>query len=464
MKSLFLAIALLLTITVEARAVVDWDEGFEYAGNTVAAMYGNMTLPSGPWDSSCGNGALGNSVVIAPSIERAHSGTHSLKETFRGLSTSDPGYQSCWIDRLLNSPTTSTLYTRFWMYIDNLTIGPNATKITLTPMYSGDAYTTVWWGMNNSPKLDATLQRTYKDPLTNDEGQNYYGIAIPTGQWACIEARLTYGSPGQRNGIVQGWVNGNPSINITNALMDQVGQQSVMRGVRLYTQLGLGAIYYDDYAVSRDARIGCAAGSGGSGAPLPDTSPPNPPTDLNVTELWNGLKRLVATVWQWIGPSSVEAAVPNDTLMLSWTSQQAGIDYDLRWQYFAHPDWIALGLVPSNALQLIVPLSPPVTCLAGADCYVCADARAKRLSDGVFGPWLSETPAGKACNQFAVGPIVLPPPPEPVPVPAPVPAPDPAPATVTMSGDTITIQCDKTRYTRMKTTGTGTKRVITCLK
>ena len=157
---------------------------------------------------------------------------------------------------------------------------------------------------------------------------------------------------------------------------------------------------------------------------------------------------------------TANAAVPNEQLTLSWTTVQTGVDYDLRWQYFAHPDWINLGLVPSSALKIIIPLSPPITCPTGTDCWVCADARAKRLSDGVTGPWLSETTTGKACNQFAVGPIVLP-------LPPPVPELEPeiiGPASVTMSGDKVFIACDPTRYTRAKTTGTGTKRVITCLK
>jgi hypothetical protein len=34
----------------------------------------------------------------------------------------------------------------------------------------------------------------------------------------------------------------------------------------------------------------------------------------------------------------------------------------------------------------------------------------------MFGQWLSETPAGRACTQFAVGPVVIPPPPAPEPI------------------------------------------------
>lgn len=42
--------------------------------------------------------------------------------------------------------------------------------------------------------------------------------------------------------------------------------------------------------------------------------------------------------------------------------------------------------------------------------------------------------------------------------------PPPPPATVTMSSTQVFIACDPARFTRAKTTGTGTKRTITCLK
>lgn len=161
--------------------------------------------------------------------------------------------------------------------------------------------------------------------------------------------------------------------------------------------------------------------------------------------------------------ASANAAVPNDRVTFTLSGQQPGHEYEVRWQSFLHPAWLSLGLIPATQPTLMVPLSPPVTCPAGADCYVCADARARRLGDSLSGPWLSDTPAGKSCNQFAVGPIVLPPPP--VPVPIPDPEPDViGPAIVTMSGDKVFIACDPARYTKAKTTGTGTKRIVTCLK
>lgn len=244
-----------------AHATVDWDEGFEYATND---------LMDAVWSTSC----PGNAGILFPSTDLAHSGSKSLKEIFRGHQAiggqpATPGYQSCYKDRNLLAPTTGTLYSRFWIYLDNFTVDATVTKLTLHPMYASDAYTTVWWDMLwGSAGFNAVLQRTYPDPLTNDPTQIYYGAGIPQNQWVCMETQITYATPGQRNGVIRNWVNGVQGVNITNALMDQVGQQSTMRGVRLYVQDGVGTIYYDDYATSRDARIGC-----GASAPS-DTTPP----------------------------------------------------------------------------------------------------------------------------------------------------------------------------------------------
>lgn len=246
--------------TIPSHATVDWDEGFEYANN--AAM-------DSVWSSSC----PGNDVIMFPSVDRAHTGSKSLKEVFRGHQaigglSATPGYQSCFKDRNLSAPTTTTLYSRFWIYMDNFTVNETVTKLTLHPAYASDSYTSMWWAMLwGAPNFNVGVQ--HSDGIT----ENLYGGSIPQNQWVCLETRITYATPGQNNGIVQNWINGALGVNRSNVRMDQAGQQSVFRAVRLYTQDGMGTIYYDDYAVSRDARIGC------NGSPTPsDTTPPATPS------------------------------------------------------------------------------------------------------------------------------------------------------------------------------------------
>lgn len=278
---IFLLLLVLLLPSL-AHATVDWDEGFEYSGATVQDMYNSMVASN--WATSCDT----NSVIIAPTTQALaqagapapHSGTRMLEERFRGHQGITPGYQSCYIDRNLNAPTTGTLYTRFWVYLNNFTVDSTMTKLTLHPAYASDSYTSVWWAMFfGASRFDATVQHNYVVPALGDSAENIYGLAIPQNQWVCLETQLTYATPGQSNGIVRNWVNDVQSINRTDVWMDQAGQQSVFRTVRLYVQDGMGTIYYDDYAVSRDARIGC----GGGGAPPTDTTPPSTPTSFNVS-------------------------------------------------------------------------------------------------------------------------------------------------------------------------------------
>jgi hypothetical protein len=69
-------------------------------------------------------------------------------------------------------------------------------------------------------------------------------------------------TPGLADGVIQQWINGVQTMDVTNqrmrgvTLTRQNSPTAQFHFVRLYTQHGVGTIYYDDYAVSRDARIG----------------------------------------------------------------------------------------------------------------------------------------------------------------------------------------------------------------
>lgn len=154
-------------------------------------------------------------------------------------------------------------------------------------------------------------------------------------------------------------------------------------------------------------------------------------------------------------------ALTNSAASLSWEpTSDPTIRYELRWKHFAsqwawEPIASNLDSTRGTYAQTFTPL-PETTGDRGA----CWDARAVR--GGLASPWLSDTNQ-QVCTQMPVGlPSPVPVPPLPTPTLVPVPA-SPA-ATITQSGDTITIQCDRSRFTRMKTTGRGTKRTITCLK
>ena len=242
-----------------AHATIDWVDSFEYADDTA---FGNV------WSHSC----LGNPGI---STLRPFRGSKSLRLVYRGAVGVDPGAGGCFVDRNL-AAKSDTLYTRFYIYMENFTVNPTQTKMTFQGQSA--AYPSFWWGMNNSPVLNVGIQGIIKDNGVQDTIVRFGGT-IPQNQWACVELRLTMSSPGVDNGIVQAWVNGTQTMNFSNVRMraatlnQQNSPTAQFQVVRLYTQHGWGVIYYDDYAVSRDARIGCTASpSGDSQAPLPPTN------------------------------------------------------------------------------------------------------------------------------------------------------------------------------------------------
>ena len=264
LKGLMIGVVLFCVFwAVPAYATIDWNEGFEYAND---AAFGVV------WEHSC----LGNPGI---STDRAHSGSKSAKLTYRGSVGVDPGAGGCFVTR--NLPAHSdTLYTRFWMYMDNFTVDSVQTKITLQG--PSGAYPSFWWSMNwGGPNLGINVQGIILDNGVLDT-VNLFGGGIPQNQWACIETRITMSSPGVDNGIVQAWINGVPMINKTNqrmraATVNQLNSPTAQfEFARLYTQHGRGNIYYDEYAISRDARIGC------TGFPSSDSQAPLPPANLRL--------------------------------------------------------------------------------------------------------------------------------------------------------------------------------------
>ena len=251
------ATAILSLLPISSYATVDWNERFEYASDT---EFGTV------WSHSC----LGNPGI---STARPFTGAKSVKEVFPG---------GCYMERDL-PVRSNTLYTRFYMYMENFTVDSTGTKITRHED-SVAGYPGFWWGMPyGQPNLSVSVEG-----IISNSGvlitENIHGGPIPQNQWVCIETRITMSTPGVDNGIVQAWINGTQVMNKTNqrmrsATLNQRNGPNVQIGrAKLYTQLGKGIIYYDDYAVSRDARIGCSGG----GSTTSDLTPPATPTGATV--------------------------------------------------------------------------------------------------------------------------------------------------------------------------------------
>lgn len=228
--------AIFSLVPISSHATVDWNDGFEYANDASLATV---------WDASC----LGNPGV---STDRAFSGSKSLRLSYRGQVGVDPGAGGCYMNRYLPA-LTDTLYIRIYTYLANFTVSASGTK--MVQIGQSCCYPNFWWEMlfgasNFSMAVTSVVPTSF----------NLYGGAIPQNQWVCLEGRITMNTPGVANGIIQSWVNGVQQINradllLRNAVLTQSnGPNSKLHSLQLYTQHGLGTIYYDDFAVSRDAR------------------------------------------------------------------------------------------------------------------------------------------------------------------------------------------------------------------
>ena len=253
--------AVLSLLPISSHATVDWDESFEYANDTAFGIV---------WDHSC----LGNPGI---STTRAHSGTKSVRLHYTGTAGVDPGAGGCFMDR--PHAASDTLYMRMWMYLDNFQVNFVGTKVQAQGPIG--KYPSVWWDMESgNTVLSVVVQGIILDNGSQDSQVVFGGGAIPQNQWACIETRLTMSSPGVDNGIVQAWINGTQVINKTTqrmraATINQLNYPTAQfESIRIYTQHGVGDIYYDEIAVSRNARIGC------TGSPTGDIQAPLAPSNL----------------------------------------------------------------------------------------------------------------------------------------------------------------------------------------
>ena len=232
-----LAVLILSLVFGAAHAEVDWDDGFEYADGAAAKVN---------WSGSCSASDLDSGTIMGLSTERAHSGTKSLRLNFVGHADS-----GCWLDRNLGG-ASSILYTRFWMYMENFTVDGTSTKMVRQDLKYTEV--DVWWAMFwGQPQLTVVLQ------FSAGTTQKYYGTPhIPQNQWVCVETYFNQGTPGNADGAVQAWINGTQALNQTGLSLLPGGASATSQSyVRHYRQNGTGVIFYDDFAVSRDARITC---------------------------------------------------------------------------------------------------------------------------------------------------------------------------------------------------------------
>ena len=248
------ATAILSLIPLSSHATVDWNDGFEYTSNTALKAV---------WFSSCT--ATQHTGIMEPSTARAHSGSRSLKLTYIGALVATSF--TCFMDRYY--PTTGTLYTRVYVFLD----GFRAHDVGSKMIFQGEIkYPNFWTLFTHSTN---NFLMAIQGGVTGGPAANITAGTIPSGRWVCMEQRITMNTPGVANGIFQSWVDGVQRHNRTDLTMQSSTANTKMKFTRLYRQHGSGTIYFDDYAVSRDARIGCSGST-----PAGDSTAPQPPTGV----------------------------------------------------------------------------------------------------------------------------------------------------------------------------------------
>jgi hypothetical protein len=270
-----------------------WTDGFENHLTTGG-------VNNNPWDTQGCDANNVNNIFpdgCNPSISTdiAHGGTHSLKSQYSYTCGMTDGYSGCGTYINLFHAQTSEVYMRWWTHFPNAPIDQVFNQIAGSKqMYNKTNEPTtalVFWHVfqgQNTISFQATHNAwtTYCAPQGGqgypggDSGCNFYPnvgtpIALNDGQWHCVETRIKANTPGQLNGIGQVWIDGVQTVNYTAVGIIPPGSSAGFTEITHYAQLGNGARYIDDFAVS-PTRIGC-------GAVSPPSTLPTPPTSLQVS-------------------------------------------------------------------------------------------------------------------------------------------------------------------------------------
>lgn len=266
-----------------AEAALPFTETFE-------AM--DTSYPNGWWDTSCTGGSWPNSSNPGLSTTRAFAGAHSMKYHYGGHQAHHMGTRpSLGLPEWPLSggcsggkqfvPTTDLWLTWAEFIEPGFEIDEIGTKSIQVGFLAdgqwGYAWYTYMWG-SRALTFDPYIRMPSGNFDTVNLGLNY---TVPTGRWVCLESHLTVNTPGQANGIMTFFAEGQQRANYTNlewgnTVLNKPYQDMKFKFIGIYVQDGMGDLYRDNLTVSA-TRVGCGSGSGG------DTTAPAPPRGLTLT-------------------------------------------------------------------------------------------------------------------------------------------------------------------------------------
>ena len=259
-----------LTIPGHSHAAIFFDSDFESC--TVGT---NNDFPCEGWnDDGLANASVNGGAGLEVSTTHALSGTKSVKGTFDNTNGS-----SRMPKVFRDFPERTHVFLRF------------AARYSPGFQYSTNGYTKMIriHGVQGSP---TTWISTYYGNYIIGMEQPYYaganvlnsGVRFSTTSWDQIEWEYKLNTPGQANGLMRLWVNGQLRIEQLNKeyigpTPTSVGPYGILTPstlklskVQIFVQSGFGQIFYDRVAVG-DTRIGPAQSKSTSADSTPPASP-----------------------------------------------------------------------------------------------------------------------------------------------------------------------------------------------
>ncbi|WP_299432950.1 polysaccharide lyase [uncultured Aquimarina sp.] len=184
------------------------------------------------------------------------------------------------------------LYISYWIYfpedfefraggkLPGLAYQTSEKNMSLRLMWRYDGLVEFYVHYNTEPTWDgwhASINWSLTDPYEEPNGEPQADqVKFKKGQWNHVEMYNKLNTPGQNDGIMRGWLNGDLAINITdNGDYRQVGEEDIQLNI-IYLSTFFGGsdetfqptkdleAYFDDFIVST-TRIGNSGGNGGDG-------------------------------------------------------------------------------------------------------------------------------------------------------------------------------------------------------
>jgi len=217
-----------LALAGSARAAVYWDDGFEPPQDLTG------------WDTNSSDSS------ISLTTEQAAEGAQSVKLRHTSLSVGEG-------PMIWRSITPSQdFYARFYLRTSpGFTYSTSNTKILLM---RGNAYYPGWEFGSNDGALQLWVDASFD---RSDNDVHLTSTPIPSDRWICVQSHIKYNTPGQADGSLEVWIDGQlkaqsdnrefvgPTPTSVDVNGNPVPSYATTDFIELYNERGVGDMYYD---------------------------------------------------------------------------------------------------------------------------------------------------------------------------------------------------------------------------